>query len=255
MKRLVRLLLPAAVALLVTSCASVAAYSDSILAGGSFSDANGRPITLYGDRAKAEIDDQPAGIQVQVWQAAPGTTLGDAYAHPAIGSRSTPALNKPGRTTTVFSFGTNDANYYAWGVAKSHSLDQAKALALNWIGQAFADGSKCVVWILGNPTRYDTATYKAPPGVKGIRSGKAAANLYTTYMNGFNTWLQAKSGNGDGAVIVANGQRGMLRTVDWGALARASTAYTIADRVHPSADGAVALGRFIKYRVNQCPAG
>jgi|GEM_PF-3770826 hypothetical protein len=256
MKRRRVALIAISLALVVAGCTTrtVTSYSDSILtrsidpegSTAKFAPPAGES-RWYGDFIVNSLVEDSANWKITVpaygWHPQPGTEMDGVNANSFAAG-----LDSNGTTTVLYSFGTNDANYFAWGTPGSHTSAAAKLYALRWMDLAFKKNA-CVVWILGNEQILaDHSSYRAPAGVAGASSGEAAAQTYHAYMQDFNGWLRSLGGT----VTTPTGSKGSLRTLDWGAIANADPKYTMADRVHPSQAGADLLGKYLNALVKQC---
>jgi hypothetical protein len=226
-----------------SGCArTVTAYSDSILTRSDSGFAPPNPSEPWNGEYIVINMVEAGTVQYVGWHPAPGTAMAAPYGHPNYNGLASENIN-----TVIYSFGTNDANYYAFGTPGSHDSNAAKFYALHWVDLALQKSATCVVWVLGaNQIYRNHSTYGPVAPVTGTRSGDAAAQVYASYMQDFNGWLRSF-----GATIVRPGGSVQLRLVDWGAMA-ANPANTMTDRVHPSIAGATALGQALKVAIKSC---
>jgi hypothetical protein len=219
-RRLAAFVVGAAAALSLSGCAIVDAYSDSILADSA--------VWSYGEVARANINDQNAGIGTRNWNAEPGRAMaGGILPH----SFAAPRALATGSNAIVISFGTNDAANAAQGRAGSYSSGSAKLYALEWMNRAKLAGASCVVWVTGNPAAYP---------------GRPWQGAYRNWLNDFNGWLGSLG-------TTAYPQAGpiQLRIVAWGFIAGAA-GMSKDENVHPTAAGATLLGQAIKSNIQSC---
>lgn len=242
--------------LAIGGCRNITAYSDSILATPS---TPGAPAGgWHGDAVQREIRDQ--GFAIGGWHPAPGTQMNGYNAHPAKAGGDFPLSSAPSGFSqgVVYSFGTNDANYFAWGLptgdGRAHTATQAVAEAKRLMERARLWGADCVVWILGN-TRLqgDRNAYGPPAQVRdqnpnvGWITGETAARRYDAYMTTFVDGIRNLGGNPNvGAGTIK------LRLADWGLVAQANPLYTDPDGVHPSELGGIELGRRVASALSSC---
>jgi len=211
--------LAAAATLGATGCATVDAYSDSLLADGA--------AWSYGENTRSYINDTNAGITTRNWYAEPmrsmaGTRLPHSFAGRPLNT---------GANVIVISFGTNDASNGVDG-GGGYSAEAARFHALSWIHRARAAGAGCVVWVLGNSEAYAGRPWKA---------------AYTAYLNNLNGWIRSLGSD----VSTPTGMI-KLRIVDFGGIAANSASYAKDNGVHPSKSGSTWLGAMIKLEIQRC---
>jgi len=233
----------------------VSVYSDSILArtdSGSAYQGELTRTTLQQTGDSSVPDPQPPwawtiNADPGNWHAEPGRTMGGGYAVHSY--YNLPIPNRP--NVVVLSFGTNDADNWAWNTPGSYPIAYGKAFADYWINKAYDAGATCAIWILPNRNLVGDPNIWGPlPGTplgNPSYKGQTAVIRYTQYMDELRHYLLTKQDADDATPNPAR----RFRAVDWGTTASLPGGWT-RDTVHPSGAGAIWLGQAINTEIRRC---
>jgi lysophospholipase L1-like esterase len=234
MTRIVTVALAAVLLIGGAGCASagVTVYGDSLVAKAA-DWGSGNPVAYSnagGDAmAAAFTTSGDPKISEYGWFSEPGKTLTSHSKWRSTGPALDTVTSKP--QVVVYSFGTNDGAVHATSSNGTPTAQTAASNAQKWIDAAYAQGAKCVIWILPNNRTTALAT-------------DDQRTRFFNFMNAFANALREKDRD-----------QGKLYLVDWPAIYDTNPGSWVTneywlgntfDGLHPNKNGGAAIGNRIK---------